>query len=423
MSLQIVYGRSGSGKSSYLFNQIKQDLGQENKIYMITPEQFSFTAEKKLLEIAQSGAVLNAEVLTFQRMAYRVMQEVGGATKTNLEESGRSMLIYHILNEQKKNLKFLGKSEENIEVVLNSITEFKKHGIHVEQLVDAISHQENPYLSAKLEDMRLIYEEYEKQIQNQFIDENDILDILVENLEKTNQFTNAVIYIDEFAGFIKQEYQIIEKLLKVAKKVIVTITADSSLQQTQIEHDLFYSNKETAKRLMKLARENGIEIQKEVRLENGYRFKTRELAFLEQNLYQVPYHKYEKAVENISLFLAQNPYSEIEQVASQILSLVQKEGYRYQDISVITKNIDTYGSLAKVIFERYHIPVFIDEKRDLSQNILVKYLLSIMEVFAQNWSYESVISYIKNGFLEIPKQDLFYLENYCKKWDVKRNKW
>lgn len=102
MSLQIVYGRSGSGKSSYLFNQIKQDLGQENKIYMITPEQFSFTAEKKLLEIAQSGAVLNAEVLTFQRMAYRVMQEVGGATKTNLEESGRSMLIYHILNEQRK---------------------------------------------------------------------------------------------------------------------------------------------------------------------------------------------------------------------------------------------------------------------------------------------------------------------------------
>lgn len=423
MSLQIVYGRSGSGKSSYLFNQIKQDLEQENKIYMITPEQFSFTAEKKLLEIAQSGAVLNAEVLTFQRMAYRVMQEVGGATKTNLEESGRSMLIYHILNEQKKNLKFLGKSEENIEVVLNSITEFKKHGIHVEQLVDAISHQENRYLSAKLEDMRLIYEEYEKQIQNQFIDENDILDILVENLEKTNQFTNAVIYIDEFAGFIKQEYQIIEKLLKVAKKVIVTITADFSLQQSQIEHDLFYSNKETAKRLMKLARENGIEIQKEVRLENSYRFKTRELAFLEQNLYQVPYHKYEKSVENISLFLAQNPYSEIEQVASQILSLVQKEGYRYQDISVITKNIDTYGSLAKVIFERYHIPVFIDEKRDLSQNILVKYLLSIMEVFAQNWSYESVISYIKNGFLEIPKQDLFYLENYCKKWDVKRNKW
>ena len=47
------------------------------------------------------------------------------------------------------------------------------------------------------------------------------------------------------------------------------------------------------------------------------------------------------------------------------MKLVRDEGYRYRDISIITKNIATYSSLAKAIFDKYDIPIFIDENRDL----------------------------------------------------------
>ena len=50
MGLRIVYGKSGSGKSAYCFSEIAKLVKQEKKIYIITPEQFSFTAEKKLLD-------------------------------------------------------------------------------------------------------------------------------------------------------------------------------------------------------------------------------------------------------------------------------------------------------------------------------------------------------------------------------------
>ena len=70
---------------------------ENKKIYIITPEQFSFTAERELIETVGVGAALNAEVLTFNRMAYRVMNEVGGATKTALSNCGKAMLIYNIL--------------------------------------------------------------------------------------------------------------------------------------------------------------------------------------------------------------------------------------------------------------------------------------------------------------------------------------
>ena len=165
-------------------------------------------------------------------------------------------------------------------------------------------------------------------------------------------------------------------------------------------------------------------MDKPVFMENVWRFKNDELKHIEKNLYSIPYKKYENEnLKNIHLFLANNQYSEIENIAIKIVKLVKNEGYRYRDISIITKNLDTYSNLCKVIFNKYQIPVFIDEKKDLSQNIIVKYLLSILEIFAKNWSYESVFNYIKTGFLDIEPEEIYALENYCLKWGIKYSKW
>ena len=128
-------------------------------------------------------------------------------------------------------------------------------------------------------------------------------------------------------------------------------------------------------------------------------------------------------MENIHLFLAKNEYSEIEEVAKTISELVRQEKLRYKDISIITKNINEYASLVRAIFDKYEIPVFIDEKRDLNQNIIVQYILSILEILIGNFSSESVFSYIKLGFTNIDKDEIFELENYCTKWGIKHNKW
>lgn len=75
MGLRLIYGRAGSGKSEFCFKEIKDKIKDENKIYMITPEQFSYMQERKLLDILDENAVINAEILTFARMAYRIFLE------------------------------------------------------------------------------------------------------------------------------------------------------------------------------------------------------------------------------------------------------------------------------------------------------------------------------------------------------------
>lgn len=425
MSLRIIYGKSGTGKSTYIFNEIASRIKNgESKIYIITPEQFSFTAEKKLLDTIKNSSVISAEVLTFARMAYRVLKETGSSNLADLSSSGKSMLIYNILSKEKDNLKFIGKSSENIDMIGTQITEFKKHGITPENLKNVMGSTEDKYLKSKLNDMFSVYQKYTDELSSRYIDENDNLTLLAERLELIHDFDGATIYIDEFVGFTMQEYEIIKKLMKVANEVNITVCSDDITLSENTDTDIFYSNKNTLNRLFNLAKSENIQIEKSVLLDKEFRFKSPELKHLEENIYAFPYEKYVEKVENIELFLAKNQYSEIEEVGKKIVKLVRDKDYRYKDISVITKDLEGYSNLCKVIFAKYNIPVFIDEKKDLSQNLLVQYILSFINIFSKNWSANSVLEYIKTDLIdEVDEFDIWKLENYVIRWGIKGSKW
>lgn len=468
MGLRIIYGTAGAGKSTYIFKEIQEKLNKQYKankeksdtsnvkvnsadikisnapIKIITPEQFSFTAEQKLLEFAPSNSVLTAEVITFNRMAYRILEEVGGKTRKHLSTSGRAMLLDDILLTHKNDFTFLGKTDENVDMIARQLTELKKHNVSINNLKEITDKMQDTYLKKKLQDVYNIYEAYTSRIQEQYIDENDGLTILAEKLDASSQFKNCDIYLDEFVGFTLQEYAILRKLMKYSKNVTVTICADNLDNTTNPGQDIFYSNKQTAARLMEIAREENIKIEEPINLniqqakaniqlgysnaeqpnsKNVKRFHTPELQHLAQNMAVPFYTKYEKEVQNLYLFLANNPYSEIDHVAIEITKLVKNLNYRYEDISIITKDLEIYGSLCKAIFRQYQIPVFIDEEKDLSENVLIKWVLSLLDIFVKNWSYEAVMGYIKTGFTNLEQYEISVLENYSLKWGLKGNKW
>jgi hypothetical protein len=216
MSLRLIYGRAGTGKSQFCLNKIKEQINNKTaqKIYLVVPEQFSFSTEKRLLETLEQNSVINAEVITFKRMAHRIFTEVGGLTEVNLSKTGKAMLVSNILEKYKKDLQFLNKSSENIDIVLRTITELKKHDVKLEDLEQKQKEAEDEYLKIKLNDINTIYKKYEETLQNKYIDEDDILTILAKKIEESSMFDNSYIYIDEFSGFTRQEYNVIKELLK-----------------------------------------------------------------------------------------------------------------------------------------------------------------------------------------------------------------
>lgn len=417
MKLNIVYGRSGTGKSEYIYKDITKNIGIK-KIFLIVPEQCNLSAERNLFEISKMNCLIDTEVLTLSRMAYRVANEVGGKS-CHLSKAGKDMLIFDLISKEKSNLNFLGKSEKNIDVVNRMFTEFKKHNIKVDDLKQ-VSIQEN-YTKLKLKDITTLYEKYEEKLFNNFIDENDSLTVLYHDLDKTDIFNDTLIYIDEFLGFTPQEYNIFEKLIKKSAEITVGISSDSLENGISKENDIYYFNKKYANKLIEIAKKSGVYVNK-IKLDETYRFKNKELKFLEENLYKSS-KKYTDETINIKLFLASTPYSEIEYVAQTIHNLVKNCGYKYNEIGIIAEDIEKYAEDCKVICNKYDIPLFIDEKKELNQNILIKFILSLLDIFAQNWSYESVFNYLKIGLLDIDKEKIYLLENYCIKWGIKGNKW
>lgn len=313
MPLRIIYGKSGTGKSNFIYNEINEKIkhNEKNKIYIITPEQFSFTAEKKLMENKKS--VINAEVITFNRMAYRVMNEIGGNIHNNLTKCGKSMLIYSILQKEKKNLNLLNKSDENIDLAMRTISEFKKNQVSIDELKKETENINDNYLKIKLQDLILIYEKFNNNIENKYIDETDLLTKLSENIEKINLFKNSIFYIDEFVGYTKQELEIIKKLLNISKNVTITFCIDNLDLNSNPDIDIFYPNKITLNKILKLL--NNDEKIETINLNKLNRFKNEELIYLENYLYNLKIKKYEKEIKNINLFLSKNQYSEIEYVA------------------------------------------------------------------------------------------------------------
>lgn len=416
--LNIIYGKSGTGKSEYLYHDMDKKMSEFKNIFVIVPEQSNLTSEKKFFEITGRKAMLNVEVLTLSRMAYRVLEELEIATKC-LTKVGKAMLIFELLSQHKKDLKFLGKSEKNIEIVDKMLTEFKKHDVSVEDLKNL--KLEDQYVSLKLQDMRLLYEQYEEKLVQNLVDENDELTLLKNNLKFSKMFENSCIYMDEFFGFTPQEYGVFEELLKQCEEMNVAVCLDYLETKKEKENDIFYFNRKYVKKLLEIASNQDCKIEL-IFKDKPYRFKNNELLLLEKNLCGSN-QKWEGKIENIELFLANNPYSEVDYVAKKIYHLVKNHGYKYHEIAIIANDIENYAEDSKAIFQKYEIPIFIDEKKDLNQNILIQYLVSLLDVFDYNWSFDAVFNYLKIGLLELDYNAVCRLENYCKKWGIRGAKW
>ena len=153
-------------------------------------------------------------------------------------------------------------------------------------------------------------------------------------------FDKSIVFIDEFSGFTMQEYSIIEEILQKAEQVNVTICSDNLKQENTPETDIFYSNKNFANKIINIAEKLDLKIDEPVYLEENRRIKNNELLHLEKNIYDINPNKYEKNVKNIKIKLMNDTYSEIENIAIEIIKLIKNEKLQYRDISVISNNIE-----------------------------------------------------------------------------------
>ncbi|NOW88720.1 helicase-exonuclease AddAB subunit AddB [Clostridium beijerinckii] len=434
MSIRFVYGRSGTGKSKFCIDEIKNNIDKKldlNKLILLVPEQYTFATENKILHEIGEDAFFRTEVLSFKKMAHNIFEEYGGRVKEIIKESGRNMLIHRVINENIESLDYFNRMSREQgfnEIISEVISEFKKYNISIDS-VRAIDEKINDNeLYQKIKELMIIYEAFNLKMHENYIDGDDQLTLLNKKLLESSAYVDSEVWIDEFTSFTPQQLDIIKVLAKRCRRVNITFCIDNKSLNNNSEDitDVFNIIKSTENKILKIMKENNIAYDKPVNLNNAipYRFKDNlELDHIEKYFFSYPFNEYDRTPERITLYKASNIYDEIERVSKSITSLVRENGYRYRDISVVCRNIDDYEKIISVIFKDYNIPYFLDKKIQLLSNPLIVLISSAFEILLKNWSYESVFKYLKSGLTGIDNSYIDRLENFILEYGVKGYKW
>ena len=118
-------------------------------------------------------------------MATRVFDLYGGRANNLIKESGKNMLIYKLLKDKADDLQYFNKismKQGFVGIVSKTITEFKKYNISEEILNEAEEKIYNKELKEKINDLSLLYKDFNTKLHNDYIDSDDILTLLAERL-------------------------------------------------------------------------------------------------------------------------------------------------------------------------------------------------------------------------------------------------
>ena len=93
--LQLILGRSGSGKTRQIYDELTSSVGRGNgKAHiLLVPEQFSFESERALLERLGASEAGKVQVLSFTRLAETVFRELGGLAGRRMDDCVRALLL------------------------------------------------------------------------------------------------------------------------------------------------------------------------------------------------------------------------------------------------------------------------------------------------------------------------------------------
>lgn len=423
MSLQFMIGASGSGKSHKVYEMVIQESIQNPKknYLIVVPDQFTMQTQLDVVRKHPRKGIMNIDVLSFGRLSHRIFAEVGGNEKPVLDDTGKSLVLRKVaagveadLSVMKRSIRKIGYIHE----VKSALSEFMQYGLgvqEVQQLADYAS--KRGVLSYKLRDLHLLYQSFLDYIHEKYITTEETLDILRNVLAKSKIIKDSVIVFDGFTGFTPVQNKVICELMRLADKVMITVTMDGKENPYEMdgEQKLFHLSKKTIHDLEKLAKEAGIARDEDIRIadEVVYRYQENlELAHLEKELFRYPSKAYEGENERLHMFEASNPKEELRQVCLAIKKLIRTQGYCYRDIAVVTGDIERYGFLAKEQFEKFEIPYFLDQTNKLVLNPFIELIRSALLVVIQEYSYESVFHFLRCGLCDMTAQEIDTLENY-----------
>lgn len=407
MGVTITYGPAGSGKTTLCIKKIADILsrGEEN-VLLLVPEQLTFYMEKQLTDRLGYLCAGKAEVLSFERLAYRMISP--GDQKV-IDAAGKGMLLQRVCSRLAPELTYFSHCANQsgfLDDFMRLQKEWKQYSFESEK-AKKMKMPDRPLLEKKMHDALLLFEAFEQAEENYF-DSANTLRLLAEHLDNSDELTGYRVFIDEFSDFLPQYYEVIRRLIPRTREMDFYLCADSQ------QPDKFATGLDTLERLEQLCQSAHVSCQKMILTQvKKYTAQKNDLAHLERFYGIHPVQKYEKACKNIELNCYDNIYAEIETAAQKIWQLCRDEDYRFSDIAVVCPNVEEYLPFIRAIFDQYSINYFADDKVRASEHPIAMAIIGVFHIVLKNFETQSIFTYLKTGFSDLQANEVFLLENFA----------
>lgn len=420
VSLQFVLGGAGSGKSTYLFQRIQKDAATNShtNYLVLVPDQFTLETQRTLVELSGGKGILNIDVLSFHRLAYRAFEEVPALRRTVLEDMGKIMILRKVFSEQKKNLRYFRHGLhgagflDECKSFLCELTQYAVSEEDLERMMASVG--EESLMGMKLHDIRLIYRAFQEKMGETYMMAEELVPQLTRVVSTLDVVKDSVICLDGFTGFTPTQYELLSELLGICRDMFVTVTIDRTGRRDRV----FSISSDTIRRLTQLAGEKGVPVEEPVFTGQGedlipYRVaENEELAFLEKNLFDYGFKPWKGKPDHVEIALCHRETDEAAYVARRIFWLVKEKGYEYEDIAVVTAKMASYEQALTQEMDKLGIRYFVDNTKSIGANAMAEYVLAFANMVERGMDYESTFRFLRCGLSPLTLRETDLLENY-----------
>ena len=411
--LHLVFAKRSGGKTTFCLNQLKAAYDSHQKAALLIPEQLSLSMEDKVIE--KVGFVgNNIEVFSFNRLFRRVYATLNRPKRTYMDDVGKTMLINRILEAGGDDFLIFKPGKAANGGLLSAVTEFKRHFADGEGLKKASDLFDNSLSKRKFHEFSELLLRYDRALSDSNADSTDNLSILPNLISSCEYLDGFTFYIDGFDGFTPQETAVIMSLSK-ERDVYVTLTKDDNRPM------LFEPITKTVTRLKRVAESENINVSEKT-LPDFIPNLTAPLLHLRESFADYRKKPYDGEVNSISVVCADSPYGEAESCARRILKLI-KGGMRLRDIVVLVPDTESYLPILDKTFSDFSLPFFADRRESISYHPLCRLLVSLCDLFVQNFSIDAVFSFLKNEYCPIDRNKVDSLEFYVSKTGISGSDW
>lgn len=420
MSLQMILGASGTGKSDYIYQKITDEAcsHMDKRFFVIVPDQFTMQTQVDMVAKSGSrGGIMNIDVLSFSRLAHRIYGETGAEGKLVLDDTGKSLILRKLAGDIKDTIPYIGanlKRDGFIGEVKSVISEFMQYGVSPEGVDELIAVTGGKgMIATKLNEIKTIYGAFRDYIRDTYITSEESMDVLARELDKSELIKGSVVCLDGFTGFTPVQMKVLRKLMVLCEKVYITLTLEEGKEEC-VQEDLFWFTSKSYKTIIKAANDCGVKIEKNEYLKKNLRFDSKgDLLRLEENIFRYVDAKNDSAVkcERISIYEAVDIQDEVRRMAMSIRQLAA-EGAQYRDIAVVTGNMVDYENHIERVFSQFDIPAYIDKTHALVMNPFVEYTKSLLQMILNDFDGDSVTRFLRSGIGNFDNDDVDLFENF-----------